>query len=309
MTTTTVNVTDMHCAACTSKIRAALQELAGVQNLQFNPVKRQVFITHDDSLAHAQILNEIEQVGFAPQLVADSRIEQQTDSTMLKRLGVAGIAMMQVMMVQFSLYAGLFQGIDEPIRRLLEYTALLFCIPVVAYSAVPFFTNALGSIRRGLNMDAPIALAITVAFCASLYSTLTGQGEVYYDSVVMFTFLMLGARFWESRIRHRLSIEDSLQAALPRFATRVIGDQRIETALADLQPGDQVWVAEGGQVPGGRPTAQRQRAAGGSLADRRKRLAGTHSRRTSMGRHHEPRRRFPVAGWRHHRSIAYRTDR
>lgn len=249
MTVTTINVTDMHCSACTNKIRSALQQLGEVRELQFNPVKRQVFVTHDNALSNTRLLTQIEQVGFAPQLVADTRLEQQADKALLKRLGVAGIGMMQVMMVQIALYAGAFQGIDESIRRLLEYTALLFCIPVVTYSAVPFFSSALASVRKGLNMDAPIALAIAIAFTTSLVSTLRGVGEVYYDSVVMFSFLMLGARFWEARIRHRLSIEDSLQAALPRSVTRIEAGRHIETSIDQIQPGDHLWIAEGAQVP------------------------------------------------------------
>jgi Cu2+-exporting ATPase len=153
------------------------------------------------------------------------------------------------MMVQIALYAGAFQGIEDSMRRLLEYTALLFCIPVVVYSAVPFFRSALTSIRHGLNMDAPIALAVSIAFTISLANTMQGSGEVYYDSVVMFTFLMLGARYLEQRLRHRLGIEDSLQAAMPRTAMVVHGEQMAATPLAAVPVNARIWVAEGEHIP------------------------------------------------------------
>ena len=225
MTVTTINVSDMHCASCSNKIRNALSQFADIQQLQFNPVRRQVFITHNDALSSSNLLEQIELAGFHPHLESDSRLIWQESHDLLKRLGVAGLAMMQVMMVQIALYAGAFQGIEDSMRRLLEYTALLFCIPVVVYSAVPFFRSALTSMRHGLNMDAPIALAVCIAFSISLVNTLRGSGEVYYDSVVMFTFLMLGARYLEQRLRHRLGVEDSLQAAMPRTSTVVDGAQ------------------------------------------------------------------------------------
>ncbi len=240
MTVTTINVKDMHCASCSNKIRSALEGFKGIEQLQFNPVRRQVFVTHAEDLSQAKLLAQIEQAGFQPLLEADSRQVWQGSADLLKRLGVAGLAMMQVMMVQVALYAGVFQGMEESMRRLLEYTALLFSIPVVVYSATPFFKNALAGIRHGLNMDAPIALAVTLAFCVSFIHTVKGSGEVYYDSVVMFTFLMLGARYLEQRLRHRLGVEDSLQASMPRFATAVVEGKQREVEVA---------IAEGHQIP------------------------------------------------------------
>jgi len=249
VTVTTINVNDMHCASCSNKIRNALNGFAGIQNLQFNPVRRQVFVTHDDGVSSANLLETIELAGFHPHLERDSRFVWQASRDLLKRFGVAGLAMMQVMMVQIALYAGAFQGIEESIRRLLEFTALLFCIPVVVYAAVPFFRSALTSIRHGLNMDAPIALAVSIAFTISLVNTMRGSGEVYYDSVVMFTFLMLGARYLEQRLRHRLGVEDSLQASMPRFANVVEADRISARPLTDIAAGARLWIAEGEQIP------------------------------------------------------------
>ncbi|MEE4282516.1 MAG: HAD-IC family P-type ATPase, partial [Pseudomonadales bacterium] len=249
MTVTTISVADMHCAACSNKISNALAHLRDIENLQFNPVRRQVFVTHADTLPSATLIEQIELAGFHPQLAGDSSMVWNESHTLLKRLGVAGLGMMQVMMVQGALYAGMFQGMEEGIRRLLEFTALIFCIPVVVYSAVPFFRSALTSIRHGLNMDAPIALAVTIAFSVSLWHTLEGRGEVYYDSVVMFTFLMLGARYLEQRLRQRLGVADSLLANMPRTALRIVDGQYVATALIQVSAGDQLWIEEGAHVP------------------------------------------------------------
>jgi Cu2+-exporting ATPase len=251
---TAIAVEDMHCSACTGKIEKALGAIAGVTRMQFNPVRRHVVIEHANTLPAAELIRGIESAGFHPALLSNSgtgeRAAASADRTLLKRLGIAGLAMMQVMMVQIALYAGAFQGMEPVYTRLLEYTALAFCIPVVSYSAMPFFVSAAVSLRRGLNMDAPIALAIVIAFSASLWATLTGEGEVYYDSVVMFTFLMLGARYLEQRLKLRLQIEDSLLAALPR-EVRLIEDGAHRTVpLRDTGPGDRVWVGEGEQLPG-----------------------------------------------------------
>lgn len=250
MTISTISVSDMHCAACASKIRRALAGLEDVRATHINPVRRQVLVEHGDATRALDILSTIESAGFTPTLAGlDDHDARQR--SLLKRLGIAGLAMMQVMMAAIALYAGHFEGMEVAYMRLLHYTSLVFTIPVVCYSAMPFFTSALASLRPGaaLSMDVPVALAIAIAFLTSLYNTLTGSGEVYYDSVVMFTFLLLGARYIDNRLQHRFDMTGQLLAALPRTATVETGGVRASVPVATLAPGDLVWVAEGAQVP------------------------------------------------------------
>lgn len=285
MTLSTISVSDMHCGGCVSKIEGALAGIQGISATYVNPARRQVLVEHADTTDPVALLQIIEDAGFHPSL---SRIgggrggARQRD--LLKRLGIAGLAMMQVMMFAIAMYAGAFTGIEEAYVRLLELASLLFCIPVVTYSAVPFFRNALTSLRTAavaavsrprsssaehcgletaptgsrarprsgfvLSMDVPIALAIAAAFSVSLVNTLTGSGEVYYDSVVMFTFLLLTARFVDDRLKARFEDANGSLAALPDTAL-VVGEDGTVTAtpLAAIEPGSSVWVEEGNRVP------------------------------------------------------------
>ena len=255
MTSTTIHVGDMHCASCSSKIRAALESSGSVEQLMINPVLRQLFIQHSEQISPAQLMQNIEALGFTPSLDASGGKEAE-DEHLLRRLGVAGICAMQVMMIQIALYAGFFQGMSDAFVRLLSFTALVFCIPVIAYSAVPFFVRGFAFIRQrpltitAINMDTPIALAVAIAFGASFYATLTGQGEIYFDSVGMFTFLMLGARYLDQRFRHQLAVSDQLTSQLPSTAMRLNADQELEeVALNDLRVGDELWIPQGSQIP------------------------------------------------------------
>ena len=152
-------------------------------------------------------------------------------------------------MAQIALYSGFFSGMEEVYRRVLEFTALIFTIPVVAYSAMPFYRHGLFQLRRGLNMDTPIAIAVLVAFGVSFHSTLVGAGETYYDSVVMFTFLMLGARYLERRLRYTLAVEDGVLAALPKEATFVVDGALEQRGVEEIAEGDRLWVAQGAMLP------------------------------------------------------------
>jgi hypothetical protein len=112
--------------------------------------------------------------------------------------------MMQVGMFAIALHAGDIQGISAEYERLLRLFSLLVTGFVVWFSARGFFESAWRHLRQGaLVMDLPVALAIGLAFGASTIATFFGAGDVYFDSVVMFTFLLLLARFIEKRMRYR----------------------------------------------------------------------------------------------------------
>ena len=240
MIVTTVSVADMHCANCSSKISKALKHHPEVQKVSVNLLKRLLFVSHNDALSAHTIVQDIQQLGFEPTLdgVSASKLpKSDSDNQLLRRLGVTGICAMQVMMIQIALYAGEFQGMSSAMERLLQLGSLVFCIPIMTYGAIPFFVRGLST---RINMDTPIALAITIAFSVSVYATLTNQGEVYFDSVAMFTFLMLGARFFDQRLRLRLAVEDSLASSLPKYATRIENTDHVNVSTKQLKVDDPI---------------------------------------------------------------------
>ncbi|MEQ8861025.1 MAG: cation-translocating P-type ATPase [Pseudomonadales bacterium] len=254
MTVSTISVRDMHCASCVGRIERHLEGVKGIVATHINPARRLVLVEHASDTDPVSLLQLIEDAGFQPSL---ARIDRGSagQRDLLKRLGIAGLAMMQVMMFAIALYAGAFTGMDEAYRRLLELASLAFCIPVVAYSAMPFFHSALsafGHRRRGagLSMDVPIALAIAAAFAVSLAHTLSGAGEVYYDSVVMFTFLLLAARYVDDRLKARFEDANASLGNLPEQAlVRDAAGSTRPRNLAQIEPGSLVWVEQGNRVP------------------------------------------------------------
>jgi Cu2+-exporting ATPase len=138
--------------------------------------------------------------------------------------------------------------------RLLRWAALALTIPVVAYSALPFFRGAWRDLRlRHLGMDVPVALGIAVAFVASLAATVAGAGEVYFDSITMFVFLLLGGRYLELTARARAGRSLQHLARLePRTAHRLTGEEGHATEsvpAARLASGDRVLVRNGETLP------------------------------------------------------------
>ncbi|MEY2161029.1 P-type ATPase [Rhodanobacter sp. FW106-PBR-LB-2-11] len=182
--------------------------------------------------------------------IDDARAREQHQA--LKHLLVAGMCSMQVMTYAFVIYIGVVDFVDFSTRSLFRWLGLLTTLPVVFYSAQPFFSGAVHELReRRLGINLPVALAVLLVFLASAFNTLRGSGEIYFDSVAMFVFLLLGGRYVELRSRHRSgALGDAVIDATPLLAQRRRGDGALETVAAiALLPGDRVHVAEGEAVP------------------------------------------------------------
>jgi Cu2+-exporting ATPase len=243
------------CAACVWLNERHVKALPGVLDFSVNYATHRARVRWDNErIRLSQILEAISAIGYHAHPFDPGRQEQvyrQEKMRALQRLAVAGLAMVQVMMVAVALYAGEHEAMSDNLRHFLRWVSLLLTTPVVLYSARPFFTSAWRDLRRRqAGMDLPVSLAIGAAFAASAWATVRGSGEIYFDSVTMFTFFLLGGRFLEMGARHRAGqAAEELVKLLPATAARLTdaGEERV--AVGDLGPGDRVLVRPGEAVP------------------------------------------------------------
>nr|WP_269836532.1 heavy metal translocating P-type ATPase [Rheinheimera soli] len=150
-------------------------------------------------------------------------------------------------MLAFGLYFGEYTGIEPQFEGYLRWISLLLTTPVVFYSAKPFTLSAWRAIKgRELNMDVPVTLAVFYTFIASAYATLFGIGEVYFESVCMFVFLLQLGKFFEFRARAQArAATGNLLKIMPVSARLVQGDELIPTSARRLEAGQIILVQAG----------------------------------------------------------------
>lgn len=245
----------VNCAACTWLIEHSLANVPGVTRALVNLQQSRLDICFDPAqLPLSRIFSHVDSLGYRPRPFHSDTARQQALAdyrTDLRRLAVAGIGMMQVGMFAIALHAGDIQGIEPQYQALLRWVSLPVAGFVVLYSARPFFTSAWRHLRRGsLVTDVSVSLGIALAFVASTWATVSGTGEVYFDSVVMFTFLLLLARFLERRARERLQFTWSdAENSLPSAATVRRAGQWCTVPRRQLQPRDTILINAGDAVP------------------------------------------------------------
>jgi Cu2+-exporting ATPase len=141
--------------------------------------------------------------------------------------------------------------IDADQRHFLRWISLVMSIPVMLYAAQPFFVGAWRNLRhRNLGMDVPVALALSLAWIASIIATISELGEVYFDSVAMFTLFLLTGRFLELKARHQVLDTPVESRPMPMTLAKSCGDGQFEqTPVSMLRPGDLIQLAAGQQTP------------------------------------------------------------
>ena len=252
---TTIYVEGMYCTACSWLVEATLSASPAVESVSIDPLSHRVYVEwHVEDLSLGGLLGLLASVGYAPRPLsrhASDRPEYGEERTALKRLLVASLGMMQVMMFAIALYAGDAQGIDERMAHFLRLVSMVVATPVVFYSARPFFDGAIrGLLALKPGMDLPVAIAIGLAYAGSVYSTFTRGDDVWFDSVVMFVFFLTLGRFIEMRARQRaVTVADALKPLMPDTVVVLDGDRQHTRSVATLKVGELVLLRPGDHIP------------------------------------------------------------
>lgn len=243
------------CAACVWLNERHINALPGVIEFRVNYSTHRARVRWDDSkIKLSDILQAITSIGYLAHPFDAGRQEavyKKERSNALKRLAVAGLGAVQVMMLAVALYAGEYSGMDAALENFMRWVSLFIATPVVFYSAKSFFSSAWRDLKvRQLGMDVPVSLAIGLAYAASCWATIIQSGQVYFDSVTMFTFFLLAGRFLEMGARQKAGqAAEELVKLLPAMATRITTEGEETVAVTELMIGDMLRVKPGESIP------------------------------------------------------------
>lgn len=256
LASTALLIEGISCAACGWLIERHLRGLDGISEASLNLSNHRLRVSWNDSiLPLSELLAELRRIGYAAHpYQADQAAERlaRDNRRSMRQLGVTGLLWMQVMMATMATWPEFNVDLTPGMASILRWTALLLTTPIVFYCCTDFFKGALRDLRtRHLTMDLSVSLAIGGAYIAGIWSTVTGQGELYFDAVGMFALFLLAGRFLERRARERTAAATAqLVNLLPASCLRLTEDgQTSRILLKELQLGDRVLVHPGALIP------------------------------------------------------------
>ncbi len=246
------------CAACVWLNEQHLAHQPGVTAVDINYATRRARVRWDERrIKLSDILAAIAAIGYSAYPYDAQRSEQLARSerrAALWRLFVAGFGMMQVMMYAVPVYLADDGSMSADIEQLMRWASLVLTLPVVLYSAAPFFRSAWRDLKLWrIGMDVPVALGVGSAFVASVWATLAGGGEVYFDSVTMFVFFLLCGRYLEMIARQSaVRGVEHIARVMPAFAWKLSRFPEMDServAVTSLTANDIVLVKPGEVIP------------------------------------------------------------
>lgn len=245
-------VDGINCAGCMAKIERNLSKIPDVVSARVNLTDRRLALEWKASaIDPAVFVDRLAELGYKAypfERAGAETQEAERASSLLRRLGVAAFAAMNVMMLSVPVWSGNLSDMLPEQRDFFHWLSALIVLPAAAYSAQPFFSSALRALRaRSVNMDVPISIGITLALAMSVFETATHAAHAYFDAAIMLIAFLLAGRYLDQNMRRKTrAFAGNLAALKAETATRFVDDDEIVTVpLAAIEPGDIVLLRPG----------------------------------------------------------------
>jgi P-type Cu2+ transporter len=245
-------VEGINCAGCMAKIERNLSKIPDVTSARVNLTDRRLALEWKAGVVDpAVFVDRLAELGYKAypfDRASAETIEADCASALLRRLGVAAFAAMNVMMLSVPVWSGNVSDMLPEQRDFFHWLSALIVLPAAAYSAQPFFASALTALRaRSVNMDVPISIGIILALSMSLFETAMHAEHAYFDAAIMLIAFLLAGRYLDQNMRRRTrAFAGNLAALKAETASKFINEEEIRTVpVAAIRPGDIVLLRPG----------------------------------------------------------------
>jgi Cu+-exporting ATPase len=244
----------MHCASCIWLLENLHSIQPGIHFAKTNFQRKEIFIGFDH---HATSLRKVVEllafIGYEPYISLDDSEKKKAKKTNRKqfyKIGVAAFCFSNIMMLSFPEYFSSGNIDEQTLKHLFSYLNLLLALPVFFYSASEFFVSAYkGLQQKWLNIDAPIALSILMAFGRSTYEVLSGTGAGYFDSMAGIVFFMLIGRWFQNKTYDSFSFDRDYKSYFPLGITKIEDGIEVPSTISNIQKNDHIIVRHSEMVP------------------------------------------------------------
>lgn len=242
----------MHCSSCLWLLENLHRINENVIGSKVNFERKEADIVFDHrKVSMREVAEILASIGYEPYISFKDLKQQRPGLNMSKiyKLGVAGFCFANIMLFSFPEYLGI-DSQELFLQGTFRYMNVILSLPVFFYSSSEFYMSAWKSLKHGfLNIDAPIVLAVVVAFTRSLYEVFSGTGAGYFDSMTGIVFFMLIGRVLQDKTYQQLSFERDYTAYFPIAVTRIKNEQAESVALPDIVLDDTLLIHHQELIP------------------------------------------------------------
>lgn len=244
----------IHCSSCIWLLENLHTLHPGIMHSHVNFVRKEVSITfRDGEISLRQLVELLHTIHYIPDISYKSDVKddhQKVNRRMIMKIGVAGFAFGNIMLLSFPDYLPGGEAIDQLMASTFGYVSFLLALPVITYCASDFFLSAFKSLRKKIiNIDLPLSLGMLALFIESSYEIFSGNGTGYMDSLAGLLFFMLIGRWYQNRTYQSLSFDRDYRSYFPVAVTMLRDGKEEFVQLQDVKTGDVILVRNGELIP------------------------------------------------------------
>ncbi len=244
----------MHCSSCLWLLENIHRINEGVITSKVNFVRKEVFLVFDNSKTTLRkVVETLTSIGYEPHISLQELNTdgvRSVDRSRLYKLGIAGFCFANIMMMSFPEYFSIDGYIERNISNILKYVIVVLSLPVFFYAASEFFELAWKGLKnKFLNIDAPIALAILITFCRSLYEIFSNTGSGYLDSMSGIVFFMLLGRILQDKTYQSISFDRDYKSFFPIAVNLMKDNKAVPTPINNIKEGDIIQIYDNELIP------------------------------------------------------------
>ncbi|SFW21081.1 Cu+-exporting ATPase [Sinomicrobium oceani] len=250
---TQLYIPGIHCSSCIWILENLKKLHGGIRESQVDFPKKSIRITFDSqAVSLKEIVVLLASIGYEPNINLQhlESGKSGSDKTLLYKLGIAGFAFGNVMLLSFPEYFEMEEFWLEQYKPFFRWLMFALSLPAVFYAAWDYFVSSCKSIRSGmLNIDVPIALGIAVMFIRSVADIAFGYGSGFFDSLTGLIFFMTIGKYLQQKTYDFLSFERDYKSYFPVAVTRISGSREETVQVNDLKKGDHFLVRNEELIP------------------------------------------------------------
>jgi len=244
----------IHCSSCIWLLENLNTLHPGIMHSHVNFVRKEVSITFRESdISLRQVVELLHTIHYIPDISYNKEKKddhQKANRRMIMKIGVAGFAFGNIMLLSFPDYLPGGEAIDELMAGTFGIVSFILALPVITFCSSDFFLSAFKSLRKKIiNIDLPLSIGILALFLESSYEIFSGAGTGYMDSLAGLLFFMLIGRWYQSRTYQSLSFDRDYRSYFPIAVTRLLDGKEDFVQLKDLKTGDIILVRNGELIP------------------------------------------------------------
>lgn len=244
----------IHCSSCIWLLEHLDTLNQGITHSIVHFTKKEVSVTFKESeITLRQLVELLASIHYTPMITLDNMDKKQKgkdNRQLLFKLGVAGFAFGNIMLLSFPDYFAGKEGVEPALQRFFNFLNLLFAIPVLVYSARDYLMSAYKNLKVGVvNTDLPISIGILALFGQSTFEILSNTGTGYMDSFAGFIFFLLIGKWYQNKTYQALAFDRDYKSYFPIAITKMEDGKEKITQIKDLEEGDRVLVRHHELIP------------------------------------------------------------